>query len=1077
MDDIRATAVGQATPRSVSPLSLHARRGTCRLVGRPIEMDAIRQELAVARAGQLAAVTLEGEPGIGKTRLLLAVAEAATAEGFVAAPVTADEEIRGPFLLARAILSSPDVEQAADGGVRAALRQAVDAISGRDTPELDSMSADQKLLRAFDLAAVALRALALRTPLALLVDDLQWADDDSVRLLRYVVRSTTEVALFLALAVRPEEMALVPEAGALLADMQRMGLVRRLTLARMTQQESAELLRHVLGGDIEPLSAATMHAQSEGVPFILDELARTYRDGGLVQQIDGVWRLAKGAQRLVPSAVRTLIQRRAARLPAASRTVLAEAAVLGRSFSVRDLQALKQQLGDDGPPDTTALADALAPALSVGLLVELAESSQADYRFSHEQVRQFAMASLTAPRRRALHAGIVDMFTAAGDPPPESLTMLADHALAAGDSERSARFACEAAQAALAARAPEEVLRVVERALPAVPRPQDRVALLTARDDALDMLRRPDDRLEGLAELAALAEAIGDPHLEFDTTLRRAAALRVGEEEDRAAELARDVRRRAGAAGDRAAELAACLELGQASMHRPLGESFGAPAHEVDLDAAEEAFTRAGGLAAELDDRRALAAAHRELGVILVSRLRQHFVDMELRGESMPVVERIAAGETAESVLSSHPTFAPLLRRALERFEAAIALFEQLGDRRGMMSSIIAMAYITMGSEIHLHGSAQRIEEIRRLATQITSLSRESERERAEVQMLYGVHVFARAKCVADLALSRGEEGYHKAHVMGDRSLEFASAGGVALAHLDLGEVERAQVWLDRAAAAASAAPTAFRTRQLALWRGSCSTVAGDADGMRQHLGQAVALARGRPAAHCEGLARLALGASRLGAATGDGALLDLALRSARQGRETAAVLPGHPLWAAECDAARALVALARDDRAAAAEAGRAVVEALEAAAIEDFNLPLLLPAARALLAGGTEAERDGVGAQLRLVLAFVAQRIIDPDVRVRWFSGPLGRELSELAGPLDVTAVAGGPKNDSAELTDADALMLRMLVEGRTNREIAGTLDLDEAEFETMLARFYARIGTASRAQATLFALRERVF
>jgi O-acetylhomoserine/O-acetylserine sulfhydrylase-like pyridoxal-dependent enzyme len=65
---------------------------------------------------------------------------------------------------------------------------------------------------------------------------------------------------------------------------------------------------------------------------------------------------------------------------------------------------------------------------------------------------------------------------------------------------------------------------------------------LEARDRALDMLRRPSDRLEGLAELSALAEALGDSHLELDVRLRRAAALRTAEEYDRAAQLAREVR-------------------------------------------------------------------------------------------------------------------------------------------------------------------------------------------------------------------------------------------------------------------------------------------------------------------------------------------------------------------------------------------------------------------------------------------------------------------------------------------------------------------------------------------------------
>src|SRR5690606_25210781 len=156
------------------------------------------------------------------------------------------------------------------------------------------------------LAAMALHALAAKRPLALLVDDLQWADEDSLRLLRYLVRTGAASPILLVLATRPDETASVHEAVTLLADLDRLGILERLRLSRFSQLESTELLQQVLGGQVNLQTAAVMHAQSEGVPFILAEQANAYREAGLVQQIDGVWTLARNAQRLLPSAVRTL---------------------------------------------------------------------------------------------------------------------------------------------------------------------------------------------------------------------------------------------------------------------------------------------------------------------------------------------------------------------------------------------------------------------------------------------------------------------------------------------------------------------------------------------------------------------------------------------------------------------------------------------------------------------------------------------------------------------------------------------------------------------------------------------------
>src|SRR5438034_9872435 len=275
----RRSSMDTTLIQSFSPFALQVRRVTSAVIGRPIELAAIQQEIGVVKDGRLSALTVEGEPGIGKTRLLLAASELAGAEGFATIAVAADQEIRGPFLLARSIVGSADAVMAAEGTPAAeAIQRSVDALSGKDEPGLESLPPAQKLLRTLDLAAVAFRTLAAQRPVALLLDDLQWADDDSLRLIRYLVRADAASSIFIMASIRPEEFAFVTEAVNLVADMERLGTVRRLKVARFTQLETAELLRQVLGDEVEPSSAAAMHAQAEGVPFIVEELAHAYRD-------------------------------------------------------------------------------------------------------------------------------------------------------------------------------------------------------------------------------------------------------------------------------------------------------------------------------------------------------------------------------------------------------------------------------------------------------------------------------------------------------------------------------------------------------------------------------------------------------------------------------------------------------------------------------------------------------------------------------------------------------------------------------------------------------------------------------
>ncbi len=1077
-DPPAAATDARATALPLAPLQMQVRRVTRDVIGRSAELAAIGQELRSAASGRLAALTVEGEPGIGKTRLLVDAAEQAEALGFRTVAVAADEELRGPFLLARSILAAAAAGVAADAPAAPALTRSLDALSGQDDPSLANLPPDARLLRTFDLAAVAIRDLAAGRPLAIFVDDLQWADDDSLRLLRYVVRAVTTSPIALMATIRPEEFAFVTEAVTLVADMERFGVVRRLRLLRFTHGETATFLSEVLGGAVDPRMASTMHAQAEGVPFILAELAHAYREAGMAQQVGDVWTLTKGAERLVPAAVRTLISRRASRLPDETTAVLATAAILGRRFSLKDLKEVEARVSDREPA-IEELMETLAPAVSAGLLLELPEDPAADYSFAHDQVREYASGSLSSGRRRQVHSAIVELLMA-GEPAPESLPLLAHHAKAAGDAYVCVQFSMKAAENSLSANAPEEVLRLVDLALPAASTPQERLQLLIARDDALEMLRRTGDRLEGLAQIEALAEALGPEALgdtkRHDVRLRRAAALRQSDEREAAAALARGVQEAAAASGDRELELAATLELGQALLGAAIGEAFVPPSKDVDLDGAEAAYRRAVELARELGDEPSLAASLRELAVANLGQARAWFVEQLMAGAHMEFMRAATEAASVQDVIATTPV-AGRWDEASALLEEALGIYERLEDRRGAMTTIIAMGYVNWGADIHLgRGAGRHIEEIRRLWSHMKAFTKESERALSEWQMVYGTHVFARAKVIPDLAVSRGEEAYRRARTL-DRGLEFLSAGGTALAYLGLGDVDAARKWLAHAAAAAAEAPTAFRTRQLELWRARVHAAAGDVEEMRRHFERAIALAseQGQTAARCEALAGLALEAARLGESTGDAKLLSVAEDAAREVTAIAGHLSGHPPWPAEADAAIALVELARGRTAEAADAARSALQRIEVSMTEDASLEVYLAAAKAIVAGGSDEERAQLVEFLRIGLAMIAQRTFDPEVRAQWFRGPVGAQLARIAGPI----VADGGMTSASAATSMDAKdveLLERLVAGRTDREIAEELGIGEAEVAKRLSELFARIGTRSRAEATAFAFREVV-
>ena len=139
----------------------------------------------------------------------------------------------------------------------------------------------------------------------------------------------------------------------------------------------------------------------------------------------------------------------------------------------------------------------------------------------------------------------------------------------------------------------------------------------------------------------------------------------------------------------------------------------------------------------------------------------------------------------------------------------------------------------------------------------------------------------------------------------------------------------------------------------------------------------------------------------------------------------------------------------------------------------EDLLLDIQLPAAEALMAAGSQEESTAVRDRLRMVLTLLVPRILNEDIRVRWLRGPMGRELTRLAGPLITPErTAGLASRAGVPLAEGETMLLRLLTQGRTNSEIATDLGTTEQSVVRQLAELFAKIGASSRADATALAL-----
>ena len=374
------------------------------------------------------------------------------------------------------------------------------------------------------------------------------------------------------------------------------------------------------------------------------------------------------------------------------------------------------------------------------------------------------------------------------------------------------------------------------------------------------------------------------------------------------------------------------------------------------------------------------------------------------------------------------------------------------------------------------------------MTSRLSELVTESERARLDLQMLFGVHVFSRAKVVPDLAISRGEDAHRAARLQGDRSIEFLAAGGVAMPCSSSATSTAAERWLGLAASRGLGGPSRERgpssSRPGAAWSRAARVTP------RACASTSSAPSRWRPtedraSARCEALARLALEAARTGRGSPRAAtphptgLVELVERSAAQAKELLPLLPGHAPWGAQADAALATVALARGDLGAAATAGGAALEALQAGLHEDASLEIVIPAARACFAGGPP--------EMQAFVRSTSSRRSRGSPRARLTRrsasggspGPSDASSSSWPGRWTLPAFTQAPdparqsRREQPSLDETERRLLQLLTEGRTNAEIAAEIDLTEEDVAERLTRLFARLGTSSRAEATSLAFR----
>ncbi|MFE6082391.1 BTAD domain-containing putative transcriptional regulator [Streptomyces virginiae] len=403
-----------AAPPERAPLPTEpAADGVEPFVGREEELARLTAQAHRARAAGPGVALVSGEAGLGKSALLRALDDRLRAEGWlVAFGRTTDAEGAPPAWAwveaLRALAEAVPPEPAAAAGLAPLLAEDAPATTRAAGGE-DVAAGRFRLHRAIGRW---LARAARERPVAVLLDDLHWADAETLALLSGAADLPAGTALLLVGAYRPEDAE--GRLGDTLAGLARRAPAR-IALRGLAEEAVAELVRAVGGPRVDAEVLAALAERTGGNPFYVRESARLLgSEGSLVALSE------------VPEGVRDVLRRRLGRLPEPVVSVLRLAAVAGRESDVEVLVGAADT-GEDG------VLGALEAGLLAGLLVE---PEPGRVRFAHALVRDTLLADLSRLRSSRMHGRIAACLERLA---PDDVSALAHHHVRAASSATAAK--------------------------------------------------------------------------------------------------------------------------------------------------------------------------------------------------------------------------------------------------------------------------------------------------------------------------------------------------------------------------------------------------------------------------------------------------------------------------------------------------------------------------------------------------------------------------------------------------------------------------------------------------------------
>ena len=436
------------------------------VVGRTSTLADLGAAMRTVRSGDGGAfIVLGGESGIGKTSVAASFSREATIGRFRVVTGECDPLGGQPLHPLRTLMREiADYCRGSEGlvdrvigprlQVLRELDPALDALADESVPHVSPEIASRRL---FADVGETLAAFAHEQPVLLILDDLQWADEVTLRFLASLGGGFfNDLPLLILGTFRSDETG--PDLRELLAK----DYVRKILLGRLGESEVGEIVRSMLAAPDAPQSFLQFLAQeSEGNPFFVAEYLRAAVSEQLLVRESGRWRVVAGDGRYsslgLPGTLRDLVGRRLDKLSPVAQRVAEAAAVLGREVPETLLIAMCAE------SDIDAL-DAMAELVERHVF----DAVEHGVRFAHDKLREAAYARIAADRLRMLHgraAEEIEKRCHDAEQLKRHAAQLARHCDLAGWTEKAVRYYAQGAEAAVGTGACREAVELMTRAL------------------------------------------------------------------------------------------------------------------------------------------------------------------------------------------------------------------------------------------------------------------------------------------------------------------------------------------------------------------------------------------------------------------------------------------------------------------------------------------------------------------------------------------------------------------------------------------------------------------------------------